>query len=94
VRASAEPIDTSMTNRLTKAHRRWLKRLSTGRIPDAEWPIGFDSRGRLRISEPGEPVPAITVVSEAEARARPSPVAVAVDHLVGGPNANSNPVGK
>jgi hypothetical protein len=35
--------------KLSKAYRRWLKRLATGKIPDSEWPIGFDSRGRLRL---------------------------------------------
>lgn len=29
---------------LSKQHRRWLKRLATGKIPDAEWPLGFNSR--------------------------------------------------
>jgi hypothetical protein len=54
-----------------------------GKVPDAEWPLGFDRRGRLCISEPGEPVPPITVVTEEEAReiARPPPaVAVRTAH--------------
>jgi hypothetical protein len=38
--------------KLSKAHRRWLKRLSTGKIPDHEWPIGVDSRGWLRTKMP------------------------------------------
>jgi len=38
--------------------------------PDAEWPLGFDARGRLCISEPGEPRPPIKIVTEAEARER------------------------
>jgi hypothetical protein len=58
--------------RLTKAHRRWLKRLATGKIRDEEWPIGFDARGRLRFVEPGQCPPPITVISEAEARERAS----------------------
>jgi hypothetical protein len=44
--------------------------LATGKIPDAEWPIGFDARGRLCIPEHGEPVPRIKIVTEAEARER------------------------
>ena len=56
--------------KLSKAHRRWLKRLATGKVPDAEWPLGFDARGRLCISEPGEPRPPIKIVTEAEARER------------------------
>jgi hypothetical protein len=55
---------------LSREHKRWLKRLVTGKIPDNEWPIGVDRRGRLRISEPGAPMPLITVVSEEEARER------------------------
>jgi hypothetical protein len=38
--------------RLSKSYWRWLKRLATGKIPDREWPIGFDSRGRLRTEMP------------------------------------------
>jgi hypothetical protein len=50
-------MDTSMTNKLSKEHRRWVKRLATGKIPDAEWPIGIDGRGRLRTWEPGRRFP-------------------------------------
>jgi len=53
---------------LSKAHRRWLKRLVSGKVPDAEWPLGIDRRGRLRSSDPGQPVPPIKIISEAEAR--------------------------
>jgi quercetin dioxygenase-like cupin family protein len=56
--------------KLSKAHWRWLKRLATGKIPDHLWPIGVDARGRLRIVEPGQRPPPITVISEAEARER------------------------
>jgi hypothetical protein len=49
---------------LSKAHRRWLKRLATGRIPDAEWPVGVDSRGRLRTLEPGQPLPEPEIIRE------------------------------
>jgi hypothetical protein len=38
--------------KLSKAYRRWLKRLATGMIPDREWPLGFDTRGRLRTEMP------------------------------------------
>jgi hypothetical protein len=58
--------------KLSKEHRRWLKRLATGKVPDHLWPIGVDARGRLRIVEPGQSPPPITVISEAEARERAS----------------------
>jgi hypothetical protein len=41
--------------------------LATRKVPDAEWPLGFDARGRLCISVPGEPLPPIKIVTEAEA---------------------------
>jgi hypothetical protein len=53
---------------LSRAYRRWLKRLATGKISDAEWPIGVDARGRLQVLEPGQSPPPLTVISEAEAR--------------------------
>jgi hypothetical protein len=56
--------------RLTKAHRRWLKRLATGKVPDHLWPVGFNSRGQLQVLQPGQPPPPITVICEAEARER------------------------
>ena len=60
---------TPMT-KLSKTYRRWLKRLATGKIPDHEWPIGFDSRGRLRTA-----MPILTVVpDEPPDRARPLPL--------------------
>jgi hypothetical protein len=54
--------------KLTKAHRRWLKRLATGRIPDKEWPIGFDARtGQIRTE-----MPVLKVVPDApDDRGRP-----------------------
>jgi hypothetical protein len=55
---------------LTRAHKRWLKRLVTGKIPDHLWPIGVDGRGRLRTWEPGQSPPPIKIISEAEARKR------------------------
>jgi hypothetical protein len=45
--------------KLTREHRRWLKRLATGKIPDHLWPIGVDGRGRLRTWEPGQPLPTL-----------------------------------
>jgi hypothetical protein len=45
--------------KLSKEHRRWLKRLATGKIADHLWPIGVDRRGRLRISDPGAPAPTL-----------------------------------
>ena len=56
--------------KLSKAHRRWLKRLATGKIPDHEWPIGIDSRGRLRTEMPI----LIVVPDEAPDSARPLPL--------------------
>jgi hypothetical protein len=35
--------------KLSKAHRRWLKRLATGKIPDHLWPIGINRRGQLQL---------------------------------------------
>jgi hypothetical protein len=58
------------TNKLTKEHRRWLKRLVTGRVPDHLWPVGVDARGRLRTLEPGQEPPPIKIISEAEAGER------------------------
>jgi hypothetical protein len=54
------------TNKLTKEHRRWLKRLVTGRVPDHLWPVGINRRGQLNRLEPGQEPPPVTVVSEAE----------------------------
>jgi hypothetical protein len=62
-------MDTSMT-KLSMEHRRWLKRLATGKIPDHLWPIGFNARGRLQVLEPGQSPPPIKIISEAEARER------------------------
>ena len=53
--------------KLSMEHRRWLKRLATGKIPDHLWPIGVDARGRLRIVESGQPLPEPKIISEAEA---------------------------
>ena len=62
--------------RLTREHRRWLKRLACGKIPDSEWPLGFDRRGRLNIFDPGEPVPPPRIRNGGRApRARPAPAA-------------------
>jgi hypothetical protein len=54
---AVELLCEAMTNKLSKQHRRWLKRLATGKIPDHLWPVGIDARGRLNISEPGQPPP-------------------------------------
>ena len=73
---SVEPLRALLTlsvrphTQLSKTHRRWLKRLVTGKIPDHLWPIGVDARGRLRTLEPGQSPPPIRVISEAEARER------------------------
>ena len=56
--------------KLSKQHRHWLKRLATGKIPDAEWPLGFNSRGQLQVFEPGQPLPEPKIISGAEARER------------------------
>jgi hypothetical protein len=56
--------------KLSKAHRHWLKKLASGKIPDHLWPIGVDARGQLNRLEPGQSPPPITVISEAEARER------------------------
>jgi hypothetical protein len=71
LRAAERVLHQAMTE-LSREHRRWLKRLVSGKVPDAEWPIGINRRSQLQVLEPGQSPPPITVVSEAEA-GRPLP---------------------
>jgi hypothetical protein len=47
---------------LSRAHKKWLKRLATGKVPDHLWPVGVDSRGRLQTLEPGQVPPEPTII--------------------------------
>jgi hypothetical protein len=66
----------AMTTKLSKAHRRWLKRLVTGKIPDHLWPIGVNLRGQLNRLEPGQSPPPTRIISEAQSshERRPLPL--------------------
>ena len=41
-----------------------------GRVPDHLWPLGFDSRGRLNILEPGQPLPEPRIIPKPDPRER------------------------
>ena len=60
----------------SEGYRRFLKRLATGKVPDKEWPIGFDARGQLRTWEPGQPLPELEIIRESprERARRPLPL--------------------